>query len=198
MRVQECRKLLLSPRTFYFNGLYCAALSWDGGRDAWSEACRTWAFGKLSGRRSSRELSVPSVPSCKEYQNFVGSRHGKWTICSNKLYNPSSCRPCRQYVPEWRVLLILQHKGRAGIQSKMEASLLSLTSELHEAIASHLELEDLLMMGSTCQHFRKLVSASESEVTWTQLYDTYWGTTAYPHGISARAAFKMRWEGNLQ
>ena len=80
----------------------------------------------------------------------------------------------------------------------MEASLLSLTSELHEAIASHLELEDLLMMGSTCQHFRKLVSASESEVTWTQLYDTYWGTTAHPHGISARAAFKMRWEGNLQ
>ena len=76
----------------------------------------------------------------------------------------------------------------------MEASVLSLTSELQEAIASHLELEDLLMLGSTCQQFHKLVSAPESIAIWTQLYNTYWGMTAHRDGISARAAFKMRWE----
>ncbi len=74
----------------------------------------------------------------------------------------------------------------------MEAGILLLTSELQEAIASHLELEDLLLLGSTCQQLHKLISASESEAIWAQLYNTYWGTTAHPDGISAKAAFKMR------
>lgn len=72
---------------------------------------------------------------------------------------------------------------------------MSLTSELHEAIASHLDLENLLLLGSTCQQFHRLISAPESEAIWTQLYNTYWGTTAHPNGISARAAFKMRCAG---
>ena len=88
--------------------------------------------------------------------------------------------------------LTSKQKRQVLSTSKMEAGIFSLTSEFHEAIASHLELEDLLLLGSTCQHFHRLISASESEAIWTQLYNTYWGTTAHPDGISARAAFKMR------
>ncbi len=76
--------------------------------------------------------------------------------------------------------------------------MLSLTSELQEAIASHLELEDLLLLGSTCQQLHKLISAPESDAVWSQLYNTSWGTTAHPDGVSAKVAFKMRCDEALQ
>ena len=74
----------------------------------------------------------------------------------------------------------------------MDTKMLSLTSELQECIATHLELEDLLMLGSTCQQFRRLVSAPEAESLWSRLYSNYWGATAPPDGSSAKLAFKMR------
>ena len=80
----------------------------------------------------------------------------------------------------------------------MGAGILSLTSELQEAIASHLELEDLILLGSTCQQLHKLITAPESEAIWTHLYNTCWGITAHPDGISAKATFKMRCEASQE
>ena len=70
----------------------------------------------------------------------------------------------------------------------MGTSILSLTSELHEAIASHLELEDLLNLGSTCQQLYTLVSGPDSNGVWSRLYEATWAATAQ----NAKHCFKMR------
>ena len=75
----------------------------------------------------------------------------------------------------------------------MQSSMLQLTSELHEAIASHLQLEDLLNMCSTCVQLHRTIN--ESNGTWKNLYSMYFKANRPTDATDARQAFKSRYSG---
>ena len=76
----------------------------------------------------------------------------------------------------------------------MQSSMLQLTSELHEAIASHLQLEDLLNMCSTCVQLHRTIN--ESNETWKNLYSMYFKADRQTDATDARHAFKTRYKGH--
>lgn len=74
----------------------------------------------------------------------------------------------------------------------METSIHSLSSELHEAIAAHLQLEDLLNFSCACQQFHKTIKASSD--VWKNLYNVCFGSRLHPDDVEAKTAFEMRCE----
>ena len=75
----------------------------------------------------------------------------------------------------------------------MQSSMLHLTSELHEAIASHLQLEDLLNLCSTCVQLHGTIN--ESNEVWRNLYSMYFKGSTQPDFFDVRHAFKLRYRG---
>lgn len=73
----------------------------------------------------------------------------------------------------------------------MPADIFTLTSELHEAIAQRVHLEDLLNFSATCKQFQRTVT--ESSEVWEHLYSVHFKDSAYSRDVEARVAFKARW-----
>lgn len=78
----------------------------------------------------------------------------------------------------------------------MPADIFTLTSELHEAIAQRVHLEDLLNFSATCKQFQRTVT--ESSEVWEHLYSVHFKDSAYSRDVEARVAFKARCESSFQ